>query len=212
MSYIKEFKSLRLYKLFLEDENLKKLRSKDSFWKEVSEAYGVRRLIRPYLLRDPFYVVVDVGAGKGIFTTLTALMHPKTKVVAIDPDESVKWEHLKNLKNVETYKLSIYSEEFLKLLKGFKKVIMVGIHLCTHLAIRFAQVYNQLEEVRVGVLVPCCVGDYPEQTFKVIEEEIDKYTAWSIYLATLFKGKVKTRRDSRILSPKNILILATKDG
>ncbi|AAC06716.1 methyltransferase [Aquifex aeolicus] len=213
-SYVKSFKKLRIAKLFENREEFKKLRRKNTFWKEISEAMAVRERIKDHLIRDPNHVVIDLCSGKGFLSTLVALMHPKTKVIAVDIDEGADREHFTYLKNAQFVKADIMSEEVEKLIKeAGDKVILTGIHLCRDLSERFIELVNNNENVKFAVLMPCCEGNFPREKYQFLIDELGVYEAWCYYLKDKFDEnlKVKMKRDKKVISPKNIVLTAERN-
>ena len=207
-SYVRSFKKLKISKLFDTKEEFRKLRRKNTFWKEISEAMGVRERIKDYLIKDKDFVVIDACCGKGFLSTLTALMHPQVKVISVDIDDSADREHFNYLKNAEFKKMDIMSDEFEELVKSYDKVILTGIHLCRELSERFIDVVNRNENVKYAVLIPCCEGKFPRDKYQFIIDELGVYEAWCYYLKDKVSEnlKVKMKRDRKIISPKNIVI------
>ncbi len=213
--YVQDFKKLRIYNLIQNAEEFKKFRRKSTFWKEITEAMSVRNAIRDRLINDPSHVVIDVGAGKGFLTTLTALMHPKSKVIAVDIDQSADRSHFSYLKNVEFVLMDIMTEDFEKLVRNAgEKVIMTGIHLCRELSERFIEVVNKCENVKKAVLMPCCEGDFPRERYRFIIDELGVYAGWCCYLQEKIDKNIKVRvkRDKKVLSPKNVLIIMERES
>lgn len=212
-SYVKSFKRLRISKLFENREEFKKLRRKNTFWKEISEAMAIRERIKDHLIRNPNHVVIDLCSGKGFLSTLVALMHPKTKVIAVDLDEGADREHFKYLKNAEFIKADIMSEDVEKLIKeAGDKVILTGIHLCRELSERFIELVNKNKNVKFAVLMPCCEGNFPREKYQFLIDELGVYEAWCYYLKDKFDEnlKVKMKRDKKVISPKNIVLTAER--
>ncbi|GAB6066401.1 methyltransferase [Aquifex pyrophilus] len=214
-SYVQSFKKLRIAKLINERPEFRKLRRKNTFWKEVSEAMAVRERIKDLLIRDPSHVVIDACSGKGFLTTLVGLMHPKTKVISVDIDEGADREHLKYLKNVEFINMDIMSEEFEKLVRDAgEKVILTGIHLCRDLSERFIELVNRYDNVKLAVLMPCCEGKFPREKYQFIIDELGVYEGWCCYLKDKFSQdlKVRIKRDKKVISPKNVVITAERES
>ncbi|NPB08395.1 MAG: methyltransferase [Aquificae bacterium] len=213
-SYVKSFKRLRIAKLFESREEFRSLRRKNTFWKEISEAMAVRERIKDHLIRDPSHVVIDVASGKGFLSTLVALMHPRTKVIALDLDEGAKRDHFSYLKNAQFVKMDIMKEEFIDFVrKAGEKVVLTGIHLCRELSERFIEAVNRCENVKLAVLVPCCEGKFPRERYQFIIEELGVYEGWCCYLQDrVGEGiRVRVKRDKKMLSPKNILIIMERE-
>ncbi|NPA32910.1 MAG: methyltransferase [Aquificae bacterium] len=211
--YVRAFKKLRVSKLFEERPEFRKLRRKNTFWKEITEAMAIRERIRDFLIKNPDAVVIDACSGKGFLTTLIALMHPKTRVISVDIDTNAERSHLNFLKNVRFVNADIMSEDFEKLVKeAGEKVVLVGSHLCRELSERFARITNTCKNVKLGVLMPCCEGDFPRERYQFLIDELGVYEAWCYYLKDLFSPelRVKMKRDKKVISPKNILITAER--
>ncbi len=207
--YIRNFKKLRIANIFETRKEFRKLRRKSTFWKEITEAMGVRERIKDYLIKDPKHVVIDVCSGKGFLSTLVALMHPKSRVIAIDLDTSADREHFKYLKNAEFVNMDIMDEGFEKLIRNVgKKVILTGIHLCRNLSERFIEIVNRNENVKCAVLIPCCEGKFPRERYQFVIDELGVYEAWCLYLKDKVRNdlRVKLKRDKKIISPKNIVM------
>ncbi|NPB06374.1 MAG: methyltransferase [Aquificae bacterium] len=212
-AYVQAFRSLRLFELFEPGKPFHKLRRKNTFWKEITEAYAVRSRLKGYLIKDPEFTVVDVGCGKGFLSTFVALMHPRSRVIALDIDESADRTHFERLKNVEFKRVDIMSEEFERVIReAGPKVLMAGIHLCTDLAVRFLEVFKRSPNVKAAVLMPCCVGEFPRERYRLLIDEGKLYEAWCLHLANLLgpEFKVKTVRDENVLSPKNVILHAER--
>ncbi|HIQ48034.1 MAG TPA: methyltransferase [Aquifex aeolicus] len=214
-SYVRSFKKLRIANLFEKNANFRKLRRKNTFWKEISEAMAVRERIKDYLIKDPSYIVIDVCSGKGFLSTIVGLMHPKTKILAVDRDKEVDREHFNSLKNVEFVNMDIMSDDFYRLVKeSGQQVILTGIHLCRELSERFIDLVNSCENVKAAVLMPCCEGKFPRKKYQFLIDELGVYEAWCYYLKEKFDEnlKVKMKRDKKVLSPKNIVLTAERNG
>ncbi len=176
--------------------------------KEISEAWSVRNFVKRTLNDSTDeWVVVDTGSGLGYFTILTALFHPDTKVYAVDTCTDFSIKDFRGLKNAERRELNIFSEEFKEFLCSFKRVIMVGIHLCSNLATRFIELANEVESVKCAVLVPCCIGKREKlSAFSFLENTYEMWCSYLISKVDRGKFKVISTRDENILSPKNVVI------
>jgi len=209
--YVDEFKTYRIYKEFGPGEKFDKIRRKNTFWKEITEAIAVRNRIKRFILRNKdleIKYVLDLGCGKGLLTLLTALFHKDLHIYCIDTDETANRDYMHHLNNASFVKMDIKSpqlEEFIASLDG--NIIMTGIHLCTDLSIRFLELHRKFDKIKFSVLVPCCIGKFPHSRFRFIIREMGIYEGWCAYLSCLAgPGKVIADRDTGILSDKNIVI------
>lgn len=181
--------------------------------KEIAEAIGVVHKIRRITLDDPMqYGVVDIGAGNALASLIAVHLLPVAWATAVDKKTRKRhWEKAKRFKYIED---SISSDTDLsKYAQDDKPFITIGIHTCSYLAIYTIEAWNKCKQSPYLVLVPCCEARQVrnEAIPALIRKKLGSYLSWSYTLFEMVKGKKQIVEDSRIISPKNIIITASKE-
>ena len=228
-TYINRFKNLSLSKKPIFQHLKEKYGS--SFDKEVTEAVAVLKHIRKLIYQHPDATIVEVGSGRGLLTAMLAELYPDKKIIAVDKNRWLNTTVYDNYADrVAFYNLDIHSEEFYNILRREEEVIMVGVHLCYGLAISFINIYNDFDNVKAGILIPCCMKirmipeefrkqfnylkriyiDLPGMKRVRMNHDQIRYLQWCLYLCSLYIYPVKYHFDRNILSPKNCIIVSKK--
>jgi hypothetical protein len=184
--------------------------------KEITEAMGVVTRIRKLVLAHPGeYTVVDLCAGNCLTSVLIAHLLPVKEVVAVDIRENKKLLPVNKLNYVQK---NIYDADLITAInRGGKetdsKIIIVSVHACGELANRVVRIFNETRSDML-VLIPCCNGKIDNSRFKDFEIAVmTKYGAWTLQVAKkLQTDDVRIVKDENIISPRNFVIVAEKDG
>jgi len=209
-----------------------------SIRKEISESYAVLDaldLARDVLGEDGAWHAVDLCCGRSVTAAMLALQHPSVSVSTVDrleprfvPHFIAPEEHQRdgNCGLVKYSKLDVLGPTFLQdldavLQQANRPTALLGMHLCGFLSIRAVEAFAKLDCVRVVVLSPCCLPGkkepgVPPELYESKDAD-EQYRRWAAYLEKCLqeatagqKISVNSKIVRDILSPKNIVITATK--
>ena len=173
--------------------------------KEITESMAVMRHIRKITLKEPMkYTLYDLCAGNALTSVIAVHLLPIKKAIAIDKKvRKRKWHLAKRFSYINEDIFSVHPTYF------EKDAILIGVHACTNLTDRIIELYQQ-SAAKYLILMPCCVGkikiNYPD----IIKAKLGKYMIWCWQLSNKCNGRFSI--DEHVLSPKNIIITAKKEG
>lgn len=175
--------------------------------KEITEAYSIYRILKSLVLKNQKnkYNVLDLCAGNALTSILAAFMLPIKYASAVDIQKREReWERIKKFKY---YEMDIYSE-YVQCLSN-ENTVIVSTHPCSKLALRVIDIFKNSKAKHL-IMMPCCTGEinFPDNPSKYLYKAIGKYRYWCYSLASQVNGKLK--EDRNIISPKNVIIIATK--
>lgn len=175
--------------------------------KEITEAYGIYRILKSLVLKnqDIKYRIVDLCAGNALSSIMAAFMLPISTCHAVDIKKRERdWDRIKKFYYCE---LDIYSDFIYSLIN--ENTIIISTHPCSKLALRVIDIFKKSKAKHL-LLMPCCTGEisYSDNPSKFLYKALGKYKYWCYSLASLVNGKLK--EDINIISPKNIIITAAK--
>jgi len=177
--------------------------------KEVTESMSIIKRIKPILVSKPDkYYIFDLCAGNCLTSSLTAHLFKVKKVFAIDKAERYR-KGFSNIRGFEYVKMNIYDEELLNMIKSHQPSIIISVHPCSHLAERSIELFKE-SLADLLLLMPCCSGGSCVKNFNFLKDKLTKYELWSLYLSQLADGKIY--KDIHCLSPKNIVIVASREN
>jgi hypothetical protein len=174
----------------------------NSAQKEITESMGIINHLRDIVLKDPMkYTIYDICAGNALTSVIACHLLPIKSATAIDiRDRNRKWNKCRNFNYVFEDIYSIKPEFF------EEDSIIIGVHSCRNLAKQIIKLYNN-SKAKYLLLMPCCEGGLSGK-HQLICDKIGKSMTWALELAILCDGKMY--QDNKILSPKNIIIVAKK--
>jgi hypothetical protein len=175
-----------------------------NFEKEISEAFGLLKEIKSFVLKAPHeLIVVDLCSGNALVPLMSTFMLPVKESIAVDIHMREKnYNKVRNFKYIEK---NIHDD-----MEFNGRVILTACHACKGLAERIIKIYNTTKEIEYLVLSPCCIGPvegYPD----VVKDKLGKYLTWSYHLYNQVKGQKSLKVNESILSPCNAIIIAEKN-
>ena len=178
--------------------------------KEISEAMGVRSVVRDFVLnRAPMkYTLLDFCAGNALLGIISAFTLPIKQVISIDHEpRRVRMEYIKKF---EYRKANILKDK----IEIPEDSIICAVHPCKTLAEKIINIYNENENAKKLVIMPCCVDPGYVNKINIKHREylettlMDGYNKWCWYLSRLTDGIMFIDKD--VESIKNIIITADK--
>ncbi|CAE8610409.1 unnamed protein product, partial [Polarella glacialis] len=196
--------------------------------KEISESMSVLLALEqevPDFGRG--WHVVDLCCGRSVTAALVALRYPGVTISAVDRLEPRFLPHFAEAEDgggVQYVQLDVLGATFIsdleKLLdQADRPTALLGMHLCGNLSLRAIEAFNGLRAVRTVVLSPCCLPakaekSTPQHLFATRDQD-EQYLLWARHLEATLRSTapashVTSAAIRDILSPKNIVICATK--
>jgi hypothetical protein len=171
--------------------------------KEISESMGIIQYLRDIVLKNPMkYTIFDICAGNALTSIIACHLLPIKGAIAIDiRDRNRQWNKCRNFSYVFEDIYNIQPESF------DENSIIIGVHSCKNLAKRIIELYNN-SKAKYLILMPCCEGGLSGK-YQLICDKIGKGMTWALELSIMCNGKMY--QDNKILSPKNIIIVAEKE-
>lgn len=169
--------------------------------KEISEAWGMLKQIKKVpKFHDQRWDIIDLCAGNALASVIPTFLYPNVSSLAIDlrPRER-DWDKIKNFQYVQD---DIYN---FGILVPKVPTILISVHPCKDLARQAIKIFNEGNAQHL-IMMPCCEGGKRSS----IDLNISSYQKWCIHLATQCHGTISMIQDENILSPKNIIITASK--
>ena len=212
--YIEEAKRYRITKELF---NVYRNKEGHVIEKEITEFWPIFKKLKGIVKSDKKYLIIDVGAGVGMFDYFVArYFKDKVEVLMIDKDSNIQYEkYFANLPNVKWIIGSIATIDLRSILEEYKSkgytIIVTAIHLCKNNLTTLVSIVNKNKDlIDYFFAVPCCVGNL--KGIKMINangKEEDKYKTWSYYVFFSIDTDKKTiKEDRHILSPRNMVITA----
>jgi uncharacterized UPF0146 family protein len=170
--------------------------------KEITESMGVIKHLRDITLNEPMkYKVYDICAGNALTSITACHLLPIKEAIAIDIRERNRnWNSVRDFsyvfEDIYNIKPDCFEEDS----------IIIGVHACRDLAKRIIELYNN-SKAKYLILMPCCEGGLSGH-YQLICDKIGKSMTWCLELAIMCNGKMY--QDNKILSPKNVIIVAKK--
>jgi hypothetical protein len=170
--------------------------------KEISESMGIIKHLRNIVLREPMkYKLFDLCAGNSLTSIIACHLLPIKSATAIDIRERNRhWSEVKRFNYLfrDIYKIEpeMFDEDS----------IIIGVHACKDLAKRIVELYNKSKAKHL-LLMPCCESSLSGK-YQLVCDKIGKSLMWCLELAIECNGKM--HKDQKILSPKNVVIVAQK--
>ena len=206
--YIREFLSLRCAPDIL--EALHHTSAKEP--KEITESMAIISKVRPIFLApkqpDFQWRVLDLCAGNALTGVLCTFLYKTDGVYAIDTKPRRIPEARERIQRFQYIKGSVFENGLIDQLIT-DRTILVSVHPCRQLAQQVVNIYN-MTRAKALFMMPCCNGTFQtsQHTWRTAGSMIGMYEAWCLYLAEQCNGKLS--RDQHCLSPKSIVISATK--
>jgi hypothetical protein len=239
------------------NSGIKKLLNHRSLKKEISELYGVLRLVELMLRRvtcstvehedsdddcildfklikeyQHQLVFYDICSGKGIASFFISLLFPKSQIIMIDFDASIKMEHIEisQCSNITFIHMDIYHNNFksyilsntLLNIHNNKLPIIFGLHLCGTLTTHLIHIYQYINTLSILVISPCCMPKH-NKTNKLYNNIRNKtklnkwssYNIWCLYTYTLLQLHYdqyvnNIYHDINVISDKSIFVYSFK--
>ena len=177
--------------------------------KEITEAMAMKEAIKEFALKKPNkYVVVDVCSGNALVPLLTAFTLPVAHSTAIDIKDRYRPWHLVNK---FLYLTGDIKDDYFKryLNRNPHPTILTACHACKNISEHIINLYHEMDIVKHLVLMPCCIGGISSK-YSLLRQKLGKYMLWCLELADMCEGKVNIYQDNLVLSPKNVIITASK--
>jgi len=170
--------------------------------KEISESLSIIKKLKKIVLKNKFkYDVWDLCAGNALTSTIATFTLPIHKTYAVDTyTRKREWEKINNFEYLTKDIFTITNQLFKN------ESIIIAIHPCKNLAKQICNIYNDSYRVRHLILMPCCIGQFRRKNKNLIN---NNYYEWCIYLNERVDGYLTI--DKKCLSPKNVIITASKD-
>jgi hypothetical protein len=170
--------------------------------KEISESMGIIKYLRDITLKSPMkHTLYDLCAGNALTSVIAAHLLPIKNAVAIDKRcRNRDWQKARNF--------SYQFEDIFNLDPAMfeEDSIIIGIHACEKLAKQIIKLYRE-SKAKYLILMPCCEGSLSGK-YQLVCDRLGKAFTWCLELAIMADGRMI--QDNRILSPKNIVIIAEK--
>ena len=187
---------------------------KSGVCKEITEAMGIMKALRPIVLREPGrYVLYDLCAGNGLVGVLAAHLLPLRYTVSVDKlERRRRWDKVQRF----TYCISdIYTESSMAryhMMRNGGPFILAGCHPCKDLSVQILRLYGVLADAKHVVVMPCCKGGLPKDSppvERMVQEKLSRYERWVVGLARMVGGDVY--RDPKVQSLCNCIVTASKE-
>jgi hypothetical protein len=172
-------------------------------------------------------VFLDMCSGKGIQSFLMTFLLPGSDIVMIDFNAKIKLEHLQHprMHKIKFMHLDIYApasaQAIHTLCEDFSKedriIITCGLHLCGKLSLQLVNLFNNIAEIGILILSPCCMPLKKHGGQKI--NDLVRRTGWSGYnywcltVYTAIDSRIARRdmiTDTTVESEKDITIVAIK--
>lgn len=179
--------------------------------KEISEAMGVRAMLRNIVLNDESmkYTLLDFCAGNSLASIISIFTLPFKQAIAYDySPHKLRIEYVKRF---EYKKIDILKDD----LEVPENSILCGVHPCKNLSERIIEIYKENVNAKALVLMPCCTNPNFKNKLKIEDVEylesslMDNYVQWCWYLSRLADGRMFIDKD--VESEKNVIITANKN-
>lgn len=176
--------------------------------KEITESMGIFKRLKNIVLKKPdyYYTIYDLCAGNAL-TSVLAVFRLPVYAMAIDKLQRKRNWHL--AKRFIYLNKDIYDMEPNK--SFLKNSIIISVHPCKQLAKKAIELYNECDEVKHLILMPCCSGAIVNE-YAFLKQRIGKDVTWAFQLAQQCKGRVNMVEDKKVLSPRNCIITASKEN
>lgn len=172
--------------------------------KEITESMGIIKHIRSLTLKHPMgFTLYDFCAGNALTSVLSSYLLPIKNSIAIDIKVRKRnWKHAKRFEyqfqDIHNFNTNNIEENS----------IIISVHPCTQLAYDVINLFKK-SKASYLFLMPCCSGRLDGRN-TLITNKLGKYFGWCTQLSNTCDGKMY--EDVHILSPKNIIIKAKKEG
>ena len=168
--------------------------------KELSESLAVLEKLYevcPGLLRaeGKDWHILDLCCGKSLTCALAASRYPELILSAVDqvaPDilPHYEWADMLNVQYLQQDVLAQNCTEVLgqRVAQVHRPAAVIGIHLCGRLSERAVEVFEAVEQVRVCILVPCCLPHLREapasltHLYRKSVPDATQYAKWASHL------------------------------
>lgn len=184
--------------------------------KEVTEAMAVVIRASKLLRALPGAGLLDVCSGNALVPVLA--LHwlgslERAWALDVKPRQGRHFERVRGFEYVmrDLHELTREMDP-----PGDGPLVLTCCHGCCDLATAAAELYVRCERVRGLVMMPCCVPQkfavearrrYPAEMYS---GDGAQYRLWALRLADAVNGTL--RFDHRVISPRNALVVAAKDG
>lgn len=183
--------------------------------KEITEAMAMRKRIKSLALAKPMhYSVLDLCAGNGLVGALVAFTLPVRHVLCVDKRVPTRrWHEIERFDYVQADLTDWFPPRYIEGEdRGVTKHrwIVTACHACSILSSTVLELYRL--RGRHLVLMPCCAGPKPMDgtVEQYISSRVGRPEEWAIRLARECGGSI--RADRHVLSPRNLIVTASKEG
>lgn len=200
-----------------------------TFHKELSESLAVLEEIQiscPQILEDAeHWHFLDLCCGKSLTSLVLSTRCPDLTVSALDRVGPEGIPHYKeaglSVKYLQQDLLDSASLPRLASHLRRRTTAMVGLHLCGNLSVRAVELFEELESIRICILVPCCLPhlrDAPNSLKHLYRQSVAddlQYAKWVSYLEERLAAipnvaMVRQRSAVHMKSKKNTILTAIK--
>ncbi len=178
--------------------------------KEITEAMGVVRRLKPFFLNHPMQLtLVDLAAGNALTAILAAHLLLVKMAYAVDRDPRHRPGHAK-VERFEYLQVDLNTLDSCERPWCLGDMVFASVHPCASLATRIVDLYLATPRAVGLVLMPCCHGpqDTPKRVPTAFRQRITGYEAWAWWLAERARGDLFV--DKNVLSPCNAIVVARK--
>ncbi len=177
--------------------------------KEISESMSILKQLKKVLLKKSQFEVFDLCAGNALTSTLIAFLYKNTKVTAIDIRPRDRQWHLINNFTYKTTDINIPLQT-----DPTREGIIISIHPCRDLAKQVILQFHNTPSIKQMYLMPCCF-ETVRNKYKFLRSKVGMYRLWVMDLIDLCSEdgiKIRVVEDKFNLSPRNIIIIGTKEN
>jgi len=194
--------------------------------KEITEAMGMRKLVKSIALATSDCMHIDLCSGNCLVPLLSTFTFPNVYAYGVDlrpPREGLERVRRFRYLQGDIHKLAIVplgpetaQPRTLHIgVAASETVILTAMHACGNLSERIIDLFLESCAKHL-ILCPCCIGKGEGWFYSIAVNcwHMGKYEAWCLYLAgVLHEGgvdNVHVIKDTNVLSPRNLFIVAHK--
>lgn len=173
--------------------------------KEISESMAIIKRLKSIILERPrYYNIIDLCAGNALTSIIAIHLLPITTAIAVDKlPRDRNWGAVHRFSYLYQNIHETLTESLIN-----DRTILISSHPCKN-ARRVVELYRSTPAAAM-ILIPCCEGSLKNKYPQLIHEKLGHYLTWCYDLAIDCGGNMIV--DSKILSPKNCVIVDRKDN
>lgn len=179
--------------------------------KEITESMAIITRLKSIVLPEKMkYTVFDLCAGNALTSIMAVHMLPILSATAVDKKKRERAGHA-NVKRFSYLEADINNIGF----DYIDDCILISVHPCKTAEL-VIQIFNEQINAKHLIMMPCCNGEYLKDVghgWLHEKKRVSVYDLWTLKLANQIKNsEVKIVTDEHVLSPKNNIIVAHKEG